>query len=157
MAMFPFLKKKTDIPLPPPPAPPDIAPVLRGDIEPIRAPEPAELPEEESYKPFELRPEPVFEPIPELPLEPVEDKTIASEPPQQPLIKPAFVSVDDFKRIINDTNTIRAKLMDAEKFVRKLSDIKNEEEKAFEKWRNQLEGIEKKLSYVDQLISQAQR
>lgn len=93
-----------------------------------------------------------------MPEKAVFDKTI-EEPPEQihiPL-KPAFVAVNDYKRIINDTNTIRAKLMDAESFIKRLSDIKNEEERTFDKWRNQLEDVEKKLSYVDQLIAQAQR
>ncbi len=69
--------------------------------------------------------------------------------------KPAFVDVDDYKRIINDTNVVRSKLMEAEAFVRRLGDLKNEEERTFEKWRAQLEGIEKKLSYVDKIIAKA--
>jgi len=71
--------------------------------------------------------------------------------------KPSFVAIDDYKRIINDTNTVRSKLMDAESFVRRLSDLKNEEERAFDKWRKQLEDVEKKLNYVDELIAKAQR
>lgn len=47
--------------------------------------------------------------------------------------------------------------MDAEQFVKRLTDLKNEEERTFDKWRGQLEDVEKKLSYVDQLIAQAQR
>ncbi len=162
MGLFGFLKKKREeLPMPPPPSMPEMAPILRGDIEEIRAPE----------EHLESLPElPPALPMPtEFPAEEKEvrifDKTIMQEmeeeaPPVKevvrPTIKPAFVAVEDYKRIINDTNTIRAKLMDAESFVRRLSDLKNEEERAFEKWRTQLEGVEKKLSYVDQLIAKAQ-
>ena len=90
------------------------------------------------------------------------DKTIPTmkEEPEVEVIRhmpsrPAFVAVDDYKRIINDTNIIRSKLMDAENFVRRLGDLKNEEERTFEKWRSQLESVEKKLSYVDKIIAKA--
>lgn len=179
MALFGFLKKRREeqLPLPPPPSPPENIPQFRGDIEPIRGQEISQTP---------MAPLPPMEheepPLPELPpalpaptparekeartyttgAEKVFDKTITEEQTEMPaekirvIPKPAFVDVEDYKRIINDTNTIRSKLMDAENFVRKLSDIKNEEERAFEKWRTQLEDVEKKLNYVDQLIAKAQ-
>lgn len=75
----------------------------------------------------------------------------------RPSIRPTFVAVDDYKRIINDTNIIRSKLIAADDFVKKLGDLKNEEERAIDRWRHQLEDVEKKLNYVDQLIATAQR
>ena len=45
--------------------------------------------------------------------------------------------------------------MDAENFVRRLGDLKNEEERSFERWRTLLEDVEKKMNYVDQLIAKA--
>ena len=168
MGIFGFLKKRRqeELPLPPPPSPPEIPTLLKGDIEPIQATDEA----------------PHIEPLPELPAPTgwkpeipagekevkVFDKTIkpeimeeeALEAPVRETIrvtpKPTFVAVEDYKRIINDTNAVRSKLMDAENFVRRLSDLKNEEERAFEKWRTQLEDVEKKLNYVDSLIARAQ-
>jgi hypothetical protein len=169
MGLFNLMKKRRsdELPLPPPP-PPALPPMLRGDIEPIRA---TESPSPEEH----------FEPsLPELPralLGPTQDSTagerevrifdrtiaaeaVEEEQPVREVVraspKPSFVAVEDYKRIINDTNTIRSKLMDAENFVRRLSDLKNEEERAFEKWRTQLEDVEKKLNYVDHLIAKAQ-
>ncbi len=75
----------------------------------------------------------------------------------RPTPRPTFVAVDDYKRIINDTNIIRSKLIAADDFVKKLSDLKNEEERAIDRWRHQLEDVEKKLNYVDHLIATAQR
>ncbi len=162
MGVFGFLKKKREeLPLPPPPSPPELAPLLRGDIEPIRAPDTMEMPMPESF------PEPPFPEFPPALPAPareeevrVFDRTIIEEEKHatevvRPMPRPTFVAVEDYKRIITDTNTIRSKLMDAENFVRRLSDLKNEEERAFEKWRVQLEDVEKKLNYVDQLIAKA--
>ncbi len=166
MGLFNLMKKRRsdELPLPPPP-PPAFTPMLRGDIEPIQAPS-----QEEHFEPL----------LPELPRAlpgPTQDSTagerevrifdrtiaaeaVEEEQPVREVIraspKPSFVAVEDYKRIINDTNTIRSKLMDAENFVRRLSDLKNEEERAFEKWRTQLEDVEKKLNYVDHLIAKAQ-
>ncbi len=167
MALFGFLKKKTEeLPLPPPPSPPEFQPMMRGDIEPIRALEAPEMPMPEEHE-EELPEFPPALPAP-MPAEGKEvrvfDRTI-QQPEEKEEVhevvraipRPTFVAVEDYKRIINDTNSIRSKLMDAETFVRRLSDLKNEEERAFEKWRTQLEDVEKKLNYVDQLIAKAER
>lgn len=166
MAMFGFLKKKKveELPMPPPPSPPDLPPLLRGDIEDIRAAPEAfpEMPEMPSMTAMPMG-------RPELPAPAGEkevrvfDRTIPEEMevPEEPVferrvpVKPTFVAVEDYKRIINDTNVVRSKLMDAENFVRRLGDLKNEEERSFEKWRSLLEDVEKKLNYVDHLIAKA--
>jgi hypothetical protein len=178
MGLFGFGKKRQEeLPLPPPPSPPELQPLLKGDIESIRAPEePSEMPE---LPPIEDHLEELPELPPALPAptrmpetqrtpfegeeEVVYDKTVQQpveeEMPVREVVrampKPAFVAVEDYKRIINDTNTIRSKLMDAENFVRRLGDLKNEEERSFERWRTMLEDVEKKLNYVDQLIAKA--
>lgn len=174
MGLFGFGKKRQeDLPLPPPPSPPELQPLLRGDIDEIRPPEaPSPMPE---MPPFEEHEEELPELPPALPAptsmqrmpsageeEVVYDRTIQQPVEEMPIRevvrampKPAFVAVEDYKRIINDTNTIRSKLMDAENFVRRLGDLKNEEERSFERWRTLLEDIEKKLNYVDQLIAKA--
>jgi hypothetical protein len=188
MGLFNFMKKRRaeELPLPPPPPPEALPPMLKGDIEPITAPEaPSPMPPMEEH--FEELPElPPALPAPTQEFPPAGEKEVSLSPAfrergsaevkvfdrtimpeaveeEQPIRetiratpKPTFVAVEDYKRIINDTNTIRSKLMDAENFVRRLSDLKNEEERAFEKWRTQLEDVEKKLNYVDHLIAKAQ-
>jgi hypothetical protein len=168
MGMFDFLKKKkeTELPLPPPPSAPDMT--FQGDIEPIRAPQ-EQAPMEHELDLPELPPalpapradvKPMnFAPVEEEPKDIIYDRTI-NPPEEKPTIRaerPNFVAVDDYRQIITDTNTVRAKLMNAENFARRLSDIKNTEERAFEKWRGYLEDVEKKMNYVDQLIAKAQR
>ena len=152
--VFGFLKKRREeeLPMPPPPSPPELPSVLKGDLEEIRPAEaPPELPQLEIQQPLVPieAPQPVVE---EAPIVPEEVPEVV-----RPMVeKPLFVSVEDYKRIITDSNLVRAKLMEAENFVRRLADIKNEEEKAFDKWRTQLEDAEKKLSYVEHLIAKAQ-
>jgi len=136
-------------PLPPELRAPELAPSTPAEFHttpPISGPSPEEL------TPIKALPELTAEEK-----EVVYDSTIEEEPPVRVAPGPSFVAVEDYKRIITDSNTVRSKLMAAEKFVRRLSDLKNEEERAFEKWKKQLEDVEKKLTYVDQLIAEAQR
>lgn len=79
------------------------------------------------------------------------------EPAERKIPAKTFVSVNDYKQILTETNMVRQRLMSADNFVKKLTDLKLEEEKSLERWRSQLEDVEKKLAYVDQLIEKAQR
>lgn len=175
MGLFGFGKKRQeDLPLPPPPSPPELQPLLRGDIDDIRPTDAYSMPEEHEEMLPELPPAlpaptdmrsysrtPMMASAGEEEVS-VYDKTIQQPFEEEPMHevvrtvpKPAFVAVEDYKRIINDTNTIRSKLMAAENFVRRLGDLKNEEERSFERWRTLLEDVEKKMNYVDQLIAKA--
>jgi len=140
------------------------------------APEPAEMP---GVMPAEAPPEFVQEiqpyeeeheipPITAPSFEPEEgpakvfDRTIREFMPKReevvrPMeVKPMFVSVDEYKNLASNTKVIRARLVEAEEYVAKLSDLKNQKTKIFDKWRKMLEDTEKKLSYVDAVIEKAQ-
>ena len=71
-------------------------------------------------------------------------------------IKPMFVAVDDFNNLTSNTNFVRSKLIEAEEYLQRLTDLKNQEVKAFDKWRKTLENVETKLSYIDKVIAKAQ-
>ena len=71
-------------------------------------------------------------------------------------IKPMFVAVEDFKNLAANTNFVRSKLVEAEEYLQRLTDLKNQELKAFDKWRKTLENVENKLSYIDKVIAEAQ-
>lgn len=79
------------------------------------------------------------------------------EPVERKVPAKTFVSVDDYRRIMSETNMVRQRLLNADNFMKKLQDLKVDEEKALERWRSQLEDVEKKLAYVDQLIEKSQR
>ncbi len=181
--MFGFLKKKKELSipeLPPPPSPPAF-PMPEGDIPAIRPAEgPEELPElppAEPYKQEEKPAELPEAPMPELPEapagpeipeaspeEPVPETVEAPEPAEKAVempetvrrpVGPAFVAVDEYRAIIEHSNRVRTKLDEAGEFVRRLSEIKSEEEKTFEKWRSQLEEIERRLGQIDRFIAKA--
>ncbi len=88
------------------------------------------------------------------------DKTIEEKMPSKkiirPRLKPIFVDVDDYKLITNNTNVIRSKLLEAEDFAKKLNHLKHKEAKILDKWQARIEDIDKKLNYIDKLVSKAQ-
>lgn len=139
-------------------------PSIRPSPEALRQWAPEEVPEmhEEVHKEDLLLPPPSEE------KEVVFDKTVQAprDFPQmrEEIVKvervlpsKSFVSVADYKKIVSESNVIRSRLMNADNFVKKLVDLKAEEERALERWRSQLEDVEKKLAYVDQLVEKAQR
>lgn len=180
-------KKQQSLPeLPPPPSPPAF-PSPEGDIPEIRAPEmteeipspeeaPAELPEIPGPempeapvpKPEEMAP---MEEFPSEPSEPEELHEVAEveevpaqeeiEIPERETVRrpvgPAFVAVDEYRTIMEHSDRVKAKLAESDEFVHRLSEIKADEEKAFDKWRSQLEEIERKLGQIDRVIARAKR
>jgi hypothetical protein len=134
---------------------------FKGDFEPIRPslstemPDLPDLPEIPSSVSDEGSRSDWVEP-PELDLPDIKDHDI--ELPRKRIIPDkAFVSVDEYKRIFDESNRIREKIIEAENLLGQLSELKDSEEKLFDKWHGEIENIEKRLSYVDQVISKAQR
>jgi hypothetical protein len=70
-------------------------------------------------------------------------------------VKPVFVSVEEYHAIMGSAETVRNRLMEAENLMRKLTELRNLEEKEFEQWRQTLEDVEKKLAYVDKIVAKA--
>lgn len=186
MALFDFLKKKKkSLPLPPPPAPPegmrgDLEPIrskpapaqpVFPPAEPSPAPFP-ELPEFPAEEPEPLPQElPVWTPPPQPkpvaePFHPPEPKFESpnleiherEEPAPKHAVPPkSFIALDDYKKILSEANSIRSHLLNADGHVKKLAELKTEEERHLHRWHDQIEKLEKKLTYVDDLISKAKR
>lgn len=113
-----------------------------GHVEPF-------VPENEEAPPIETLPEITHDES--KPYEIAESETV-----RRP-VGPAFVSVDDYRSIMEHSNRVRSKLSEAEEFMHRLVEIKADEEKTFEKWRSQLEDIERKLGQIDKVIAKAKR
>ncbi len=91
-------------------------------------------------------------------LKKIYDKTINEVVPRSEVIrktpaKPVFVSMQDYKKMINDSNMIKERLEEAGEFINRLNTLQKQEEDLFEKWRLRLEDVEKKLNYVDSIIA----
>lgn len=91
-------------------------------------------------------------------LQPIEEPSIEQrEPRVRQAPGKAFVSVDEYQRILEHSNRVRAKLSEADDIMKRLDDIRGEEEKTFDRWRTQLEDVERKLSHVDRVMEKAKR
>jgi len=184
--MFKLFKKKKEsaeeVDLPPPPMPPErqmpepseLEPEL-PEIKPVlpeieeeapsfpKIPEHVEIPrvpEHPTMEPPELD-IPEIQPRKEFAPRPVFDKTIKETVTREEVlrpkeVKPMFVAVDEYTTLATNTNFVRSKLVEAEEYLQRLTDLKNQELKAFSKWRKTLEQVESKLSYVDKVIAEAQ-
>ncbi|MBW2973236.1 hypothetical protein KY346_02495 [Candidatus Woesearchaeota archaeon] len=183
--MFKLFKKKKEaeeVELPPPPMPPEAVAEKPKELElPEIKPAFPEIPSEEEMPEFpEITEEEEFEhvEIPSLPEHPtmaeheikmpeirprrVFEETIKEEVVEPEEIirpekaKPMFVAVDEYNNLMSNANFVRSKLIEAEEYLQRLTDLKNQELKAFDKWRKTLENVESKLSYVDKIIAKAQ-
>ena len=128
MGIFDAFSKKKEaesVSLPPPPLPVE-APEAPEEIEPISAPEPMEIEE-------------------------VEEPEMQHEKPI-PRDGPVFVSVQDYQEILNGVNSIKSKLGEVDDSFKKLNNIKTGQEKELEEWRKALEDVQRKLTYVDEVL-----
>ena len=65
---------------------------------------------------------------------------------------PLFVNVDVFSGMIDKLNTIRAKLSEYVSATGRVEELKTRKESSMEKWRNNLEDIERKLLLIDRIF-----
>jgi hypothetical protein len=148
MAFKDLFKKKEAQPkvvesldLPPPPVPeapiPSSEVRIVNELAPMAEPEPIVQETIVPVTPAEMAP-----PMPEEHLEPA----------RHVREKPLFVSVDDYQQVLGSISYIRNRLQDAEALVKKLNELKVSEEKEFDSWRAQLEDLQKKLAYVEDVI-----
>jgi len=65
---------------------------------------------------------------------------------------PLFVDIESFKTMLGDVDTIKNDIRSSEVVLQHLDDIKNSKDKELERWRGQLEDIQKKINYVDKVL-----
>ena len=140
-----FSKKKESLELPPPPMPDgdehmmDL-PEPPQDFAPISAPVEERMLEEEEHSHDE----------------PMEEE--AHEPEDAPMRVhrssdgPIFLSVQDYQAILNGVTAMKSKLSATDESFRKLHEIKSAQDKQLEGWRTSLEDVQRKLTYVDEVL-----
>lgn len=175
MAIFDVFKKKKakELDLPPPPDSdsPELPPLPDQDIPPISAkpekqaqlspsehlPEvPQPVPTQEPKPPHDITP-PTPEPIHKAPIHEEPKPKVQHEHKEfmieEPHVEgPLFVNVADYQEILQGVDKIKTTLSDSEEIISKLNDLKNAEDKVFENWRSSIEDIERKITYIDQVI-----
>jgi len=73
--------------------------------------------------------------------------------PQTP--SPLFVSANDYQTILSGIEGIKKRLGETEGHVARVLDIKQRQERVIDDWRHHLEDVQKRLSYVDEVIFRA--
>ena len=71
-------------------------------------------------------------------------------------VQPLFVSVSDYQTILDGVDRIKEDLGQTEAHVAQILRHKQDAERVIDEWRNQLEDIQKKLSYVDEVLFETQ-
>ncbi len=166
MGLFKKKKKKVkQLPLPPAPVGDSGLPADFGDFKEMHPgkKELPSLPPLPDFPPFQEEPResqdifptpfvPEIETLAPLPEIIVREKEVKLPPK---LTSKAFIAADDYREIIGSSNVIREKLMAADNHLKKLEELKGEEERLLDKWRSYLEKVEKKMSFVDKIIAKA--
>jgi len=174
-------KKKEEMDVPPPPPPEEDEGALPAmpeekkeelpELPPIEAEThlPSELPEikpggEKEEKPsmpefpsapekeeYEKEEEAEEEPeMPEAPAEmPKEEREISVVRPEE---GPKFIPVTKFQTVLTEAEEIKSSIKETDEVISRVKTLRDEEQKTFDKWRAHLEGVEKKLNYIDSMI-----
>jgi uncharacterized coiled-coil protein SlyX len=150
-------KKKKPLPLPTPVTP--IKQPIKTDIPPIK---PIVKKVDTVPKPPILEKPPILD-IPK-PIKKIDHlPAIVRKKEPQPLdqvhttkdMKHIFVSSNEYASIIEKTNVIRSKLLASDDVISKLSQLQTVEQKELKKWQDQLEGLEKKLTYMETVLAKS--
>jgi|GEM_PF-5950929 len=67
---------------------------------------------------------------------------------------PLFVSLNDYQRIVEGIEQMKQTLGQTEGHISKIVELKTRQEKAVDDWRHHLEEVQKKLSYIDEVVFQ---
>lgn len=86
----------------------------------------------------------------EEPLKEISEKTII--PIKRKHIKQTFVKVESFKSIIDSIEEVKIKFKHEEEVFSTIIDIKNSQDQKFEKFREYLEDLQRKLIFIDKTI-----
>ena len=137
----------------------------KPQIQPIIAPaaQVAPMPAMSAPQPMPTPPEPNEEPSP--PEEPrfaplddyakVERRLFAQEKRalrERPTARTIYVKVDKFKATLGSISTVRSDLRKSEEALMKLESIKNSKDRAFDKVRNSVDDLQKKLIFIDKTL-----
>lgn len=71
---------------------------------------------------------------------------------ERPAGKTIYVKIDKFKAALGSINVVRSDLRKSEDALMKLESIKNSKDRAFDKVRNSLDDLQKKLIFIDKTL-----
>ena len=65
---------------------------------------------------------------------------------------PIFVRIDEYKDILDVIELIKAKIIDAKTTLSRINELKNAEDNEIEVWTQELEEVERKISFIDRSL-----
>jgi len=68
------------------------------------------------------------------------------------LTKPLFVDVDVFRNIVDEIALVQNTLKEAKDSLTRLDEFKEDEDKEYKRWLNDIQDVQKKLIYVDKTL-----
>ena len=63
-----------------------------------------------------------------------------------------FVKMEEYNDLLDIIALINKKITDAREILKKIYDLKNQEDYELESWKNSLDDVERKLKYIDQVL-----
>jgi len=65
---------------------------------------------------------------------------------------PVFVKIDEYKEILEVMNLIKNKIYEAKNTIKKINDVRSEEENEIDMWAGNLAEIERKVAFIDKTL-----
>lgn len=116
------------------------------------AEQPLALPEPETAEADEEAPEPFAQAAVEHAPE-ISTPEVELPAPSGPL----FIPSQEYEKVLDDSNLIRAKLLESQHIVKSIQELRNAEDKELESWRKAIDSVERKLSYVDEVLAKSKQ
>jgi len=69
--------------------------------------------------------------------------------------KPLFIKVDNYKEALKAIESLKVKVTEAEKILRSLEEIREQEYEKLEMWKNEVQALKEKLLKVDESLFEA--
>ncbi len=70
---------------------------------------------------------------------------------------PIYVKIDEFKDIAEVVEMIKEKVAETKSVMARLAEIKNQEDTELEQWKNQLDEVESRISFIDKTLFMPER
>lgn len=166
--------KDSGVGIPPPPAPPEYNKPMQNNDLPNLVPEPPSYPKpensavippdiqeissgEESRMP---KLEDISPSVQEIKETQVQDMPAAQQETSELRIekhavmpgKPLFIRVGDYREVLQGTANIKSHLKEADSVIQRVNELKDEQEKEFNRWKSIIEDINRKMIYVDKVL-----
>ncbi len=69
--------------------------------------------------------------------------------------KPLFIKIDHYKEALRAVDTLKAKILEAEKVLQSLEEIRDQENSKLESWKSEIQALKDKLLTIDQSLFEA--